>query len=216
MSVTGRATDMDDGQALDRPAVDDAARWISFADLAALRGISRASASKLVRRHGWRRQTDNQGRVLILVPAEALDRPTDTPPDRPSPMTDGRAADSPSDRPMDAAAFEIALAAIEAAHAVEVATLRERVNASDALADRSVALLADAEERAGRTLALLADASARTDRLERDLAAAVTAADAARADARTAQEAADALRQADAVRKARGRLRRAWEGWRGR
>ena len=82
---------MHDGQATDRPSVDQEARWISFNDLAALRGISRASASKLVRRHGWRRQTDNQGHVLILVPAEALDRPSDSQGTRPW--------DSPADRP---------------------------------------------------------------------------------------------------------------------
>jgi hypothetical protein len=72
----GRATDRPPGRPSDGPPVDQSARWISFNDLAALRGISRASASKLVRRHGRRRQTDNQGRVLILVPAEVLDRQT--------------------------------------------------------------------------------------------------------------------------------------------
>ena len=40
--------------------------------------------------------------------------------------------------------------------------------------------------------------------------------DAARQDAQAVQEDAAALRQAEAARKARGRLRRAWDGWRGR
>jgi hypothetical protein len=35
-------------------------------------------------------------------------------------------------------------------------------------------------------------------------------------DARAGQQAAAELRQAEATRKARGRLRRAWDGWRGR
>ena len=35
-------------------------------------------------------------------------------------------------------------------------------------------------------------------------------------DARIAQQAASEARQAEAARKARGRLRRAWDGWRGR
>jgi hypothetical protein len=34
--------------------------------------------------------------------------------------------------------------------------------------------------------------------------------------ARKAEEQAEALRQAEEARKARGRLRRAWDGWRGR
>jgi hypothetical protein len=38
----------------------------------------------------------------------------------------------------------------------------------------------------------------------------------ARHDALAAQQAAAELRQAEAARKARGRLRRAWDGWRGR
>jgi hypothetical protein len=46
----------------------DAGRWMTFADLADARRISKASAIKLVRRHGWRRQRDNKGNVLALVP----------------------------------------------------------------------------------------------------------------------------------------------------
>jgi hypothetical protein len=39
---------------------------------------------------------------------------------------------------------------------------------------------------------------------------------AAQEAAKTAQEHADALRRTEEARKARGRLRRAWDGWRGR
>jgi hypothetical protein len=46
----------------------DGGRWMTFADLADARRISKASAIKLVRRHGWRRQRDNKGNVLALVP----------------------------------------------------------------------------------------------------------------------------------------------------
>jgi hypothetical protein len=49
----------------------------------------------------------------------------------------------------------------------------------------------------------------RLDSVERDLAV-------AQHDAQTAQQAAGALRRVDEARKARGRLRRAWDGWRGR
>jgi hypothetical protein len=61
-------------------AMLDSARWMTFAELAAARGISQASASRLVRRRRWRRQIDNQGRVRVLVPSEDNERP-DTPMD---------------------------------------------------------------------------------------------------------------------------------------
>jgi hypothetical protein len=61
-------------------SASDSARWMTFTELAAARGISRASASRLVRRRKWRRQSDNQGNVLILVPpedSEQADSPMD-------------------------------------------------------------------------------------------------------------------------------------------
>ena len=70
----------------------------------------------------------------------------------------------------------------------------------------------------------------RMDGLEHDRAAAVAIADeavraaeelrlelaVAQHDAQAGQQAAKELRQAEEARKARGRLRRAWDGWRGR
>jgi hypothetical protein len=53
----------------------DGDRWMTYAELATVRGISRASASRLVRRRKWRRQTDNQGNVRILVPVAESERP---------------------------------------------------------------------------------------------------------------------------------------------
>jgi hypothetical protein len=53
---------------------EDTDRWMTYPELAAARGISRASAARLVRRRKWRRQTDNQGAVRILVPAEDNER----------------------------------------------------------------------------------------------------------------------------------------------
>ncbi len=41
---------------------------MTFAELADARGISKSSAIKLVHRHGWRRQRDDQGHVRALVP----------------------------------------------------------------------------------------------------------------------------------------------------
>ena len=54
----------------DSPSGEAAGRWMTLAEIAALRGISKASASGLVRRHRWRRQPDNQGTVRALVPTD--------------------------------------------------------------------------------------------------------------------------------------------------
>jgi hypothetical protein len=71
---------MDTATPADKPsAIPSADRWVTLRELAEIRGISQHSAARLVRRHGWRRQRDNQGRVRALVPPEALDRPSDSP-----------------------------------------------------------------------------------------------------------------------------------------
>src|SRR5215472_2858599 len=74
----------------------DGERWVTFRELAEMRGISQHSAARLVRRHRWRRQADNQGRVRVLVPAEALDRPAD----KAGAMPSGGPADSPGAGPL--------------------------------------------------------------------------------------------------------------------
>ena len=43
-------------------------RWLTYDELAKLRGITKASAERLVLRNRWRRQRDNQRVVRILVP----------------------------------------------------------------------------------------------------------------------------------------------------
>jgi hypothetical protein len=43
-------------------------RWLTFAELGQLRGISKTAAMKLVSRHGWRRQKNNKGQIRALVP----------------------------------------------------------------------------------------------------------------------------------------------------
>jgi hypothetical protein len=49
-------------------AVGDGARRMTYAELAAVRGISPLSAERLVRRRHWPRQTGNDGVVRVLVP----------------------------------------------------------------------------------------------------------------------------------------------------
>ena len=47
-------------------------RWLSYADLAAMRGIDKPSAMKLALRHQWRRRKDNCGWMQVYVPGEWL------------------------------------------------------------------------------------------------------------------------------------------------
>jgi hypothetical protein len=53
-------------------AVGDGARRMTYAELAAVRGISLPSARRLVIRHRWPRQAGNDGVVRVTVPLTAL------------------------------------------------------------------------------------------------------------------------------------------------
>jgi hypothetical protein len=48
-------------------------RWVTYAELAVARGIDKASAFRLVKRHKWPRQRGNEGEtVRIAVSVEFL------------------------------------------------------------------------------------------------------------------------------------------------
>jgi outer membrane murein-binding lipoprotein Lpp len=59
-------------------AVGDGARRMTYAELATVRGISAASARRLVLRHRWPRQTGNDGVVRVTVPLTALRQNSET------------------------------------------------------------------------------------------------------------------------------------------
>ena len=50
----------------------EGARWLSYAEFAAMRGISRSSAIRMARRHGWPRRPGNDGSARVAVPVAAL------------------------------------------------------------------------------------------------------------------------------------------------
>jgi chromosome segregation ATPase len=150
---------MADNQPYNRPhnePDDQAARWMTFAELATIRGISKLSAVALVRRHGWRRQRDNQGHMTALVPAAWADtEPTNE-------LTD-QAVDK-GDVSLTArslAALEDAIAALRAAKDSEIATLHSVI-------DGLRASIARAEDRAGRAETDRDAERVRADRAEAD------------------------------------------------
>jgi outer membrane murein-binding lipoprotein Lpp len=58
--------------------VGDGARRMTYAELATVRGVSLASARRLVLRHRWPRQTGNDGVVRVTVPLTALRKSPET------------------------------------------------------------------------------------------------------------------------------------------
>jgi hypothetical protein len=154
-------------------------RWLTYDEIATVRGTQRVGAIRWVQRRKWRRQPGNDGLVRVLVPPDAL--PTTLPPRRSAPTVTHDVT------PDSAAAFTAALAAIEAAHAGEVAVLRAQVEALTSRAERAEAEITEAEK-------------------DRDMAIAT--------QNRALTEVA-AMRRAEALRRAAGlrqRLRTAWRG----
>ncbi len=72
------------------PVARDDVRKLTYAELAAIRGISRASAERLARRKRWSRQVGNDGIARVIVPLDdigggAPDNKADNHPGHPGP-----------------------------------------------------------------------------------------------------------------------------------
>jgi hypothetical protein len=171
---------------MDSPADNERGQWVTLAELAEFRRITKLSAARLVRRHRWRRQTDNQGRVRVLVPPDAIGARPDSPADSP--------ADGPSVSPADIFAV---IRPLEAA----IDTLREQLGRAEQGREAERSRADRAEARADQQMALVQQYVAKFAGV--------------RADADQARTAADALRQADAARRGLGRLARLRAAWRG-
>jgi predicted nucleic acid-binding Zn-ribbon protein len=116
----------------DRQADSDAGQWMSYAQLAEIRGITKKAAQRLTLRHQWRRQPANDGGVLVWVPEDAA---------APGRQTGGQTVrrDGGSDTLMAGA-----LAALEDA----VAALRDQLDVANARAERAEADRADGRQQA--------------------------------------------------------------------
>jgi hypothetical protein len=180
-------------------------RWMTYAELAAIRGIDRQSAARLSWRRHWRRQKDNHGTLRVFVPVEWQDGSQDASRDEPRDTTQDVSRDiSRVIKPLEEAIAtlreqsERAITALKEQQEHERTALREQVDRERGRADA-------ADLRADR-------AEARAEALHDRLTAAEADRDRARAQAHTAQ---DELRQVEAERRVRGRWARLRAAWRG-
>jgi hypothetical protein len=132
-------------------AVGDGARRMTYAELAAVRGISPASAKRLAQRHRWGRQVGNDRITRVTVPLAFLEKPfffkeNDVAPDNRavSPMT-GMTSPGVADDVADD------IAPVTAALAQAVKTLSDQLEIANGRAGR-------AEGRIDELLLALADA----------------------------------------------------------
>jgi hypothetical protein len=159
---------------------------LTYQELGARLRISAEAARTLTRRRGWRRLAPNRkGAPATVVVPIEELDAEDWRPNRGAPLDGDR---SPPDSRVDMAERRADMA-------------EQRAVEADKRADAALVV-------ADRTLAQLADANARADRAE-------ARADRAGAEAERARDAVRQMEQAEAERKGRGRLRRAWEAWRG-
>ena len=130
----------------------DDGKWLTYQQLAEARRISKPSAIRLVMRHRWRRQRDNERVVRVLVPPAMLE-----PDHAPYDASDDVSGDASHDTSLVAGA----LAVLEDA----VAALREQLDAANATAERAQADRADERLRADRAEAAIGVERQRADAL---------------------------------------------------
>ena len=214
---------------IERPSGDVGLR-LTYAEIAARLGISGDAARQLVRRRGWFRIVPNRrgAPTTVIVPeGELMGERRDTRP----PVEGGMTPDG------DRGELRLALSTVDRL-SVQLTEARARADAERVRADRAEAR-ADQERLAAdrfRAESAVAQeaAEARLSKVEEahgsEVAGLRVRADEAVARAERAEGERDVTREAhakamqanrkweaaDAARKARGRLRRAWDGWRGR
>jgi chromosome segregation ATPase len=172
-------------------------RWMTYAELGQARGISTASATRLAFRRKWRRQAGNDGIARVAVPVTEAQQRSD------------KAHDIRDD---DGGDITRVVSALE----VAVTSLTKRAEAAESRADRAEQGR-DAERSRADALGDRIEAlRVQLAQMEAEGAASDVQASELTAQLKQARTDAQELRQANAARKARGRLRRAWDGWRGR
>jgi hypothetical protein len=204
---------------------DEFVRWLTYAQLAESRGISKASATRMAFRYKWRRQVGNDHVTRVAVPV-GQDKPPEVPV-RVAKQDDTRDGSTPGAMDWQAAVDSLSEARQQAEEYANEAN--KRADVAVALADRTLTQLAEAHSERAAALARAERAEALVGNLEADVAAKEEAAEHLRAERDQAREAEDQarqhvreaedaiaeLRQAEAVRRGQGRWRRTWLAWRG-
>ena len=169
-------------------AIGDGARRMTYAELAAVRGISVTSARRLVLRHRWPRQIGNDGIVRVTVPLTALIKAD--PSEGHDATTD---ATTESAKRPEAVGFRDAVTSAPLSHPTDHPTvsadpasdpmtvtltraldaLREQMALANERADRAEQLLADERRHVEELRAMLANAMA-AERMLADKDATIT------------------------------------------
>jgi hypothetical protein len=139
-------------------------RWLTYDEIAKIRGIGRASAVKLAQRERWQRRPGNDRTARVLVPLDWLK------PARRSGDT------SPEEFPEASRELSRVIGVLEAA----IAASKERAAADAAAISTLREQLAEANRRAHSDAAAIAEANARADRAEQGRDSERTRADALR------------------------------------
>jgi hypothetical protein len=177
-----------------RDGDEGAVRWLSYSEIAALRGINRTSAERVVRRAKWRRQVDNQGVTKAAVPlsyAEAV-------------RTSDDQVDSQAENPPDIALLTTLQGAFEAA-----------LNAKDEQIARLERAVTGERDRADAFRELAMKNAAMVEAEQSQNAELRVALQQTRAETKDALCRVEELQQADAGRRGQGRWARLWAAWRG-
>ncbi len=196
------------GQGMDMTGGEEqVGQWMTYAELAAARGIDKQSAVKLARRHGWRRQRGNEKDGVdvarVFVPGSALDAQRETV-GAPRAISRPPGVISEGDLAPIAERFDAAIAVLtkELADAKSLTAVeRSRADRAELAKDEAVARADVLWER--------------IEALQAEVAEAEAAAVQARADAQEAALAAEAVRAIAEARRARGFLRRLRDAVRG-
>jgi hypothetical protein len=172
---------------------DEFVRWLTYAQLAESRGISKDSATRMAFRNKWRRQVGNDGTARVAVPAGQ---------DKPSEMA--ARVTKQDDATPGVMVWEAA-----------IVSLTDARNQAQKRAEMAETAREAAETRVIEERARADSLRDRLDVIQDELRQARAAADQVREHVREAEDALAELRQADAVRRGQGRLARLRAAWRG-
>jgi chromosome segregation ATPase len=195
--------------------------WLTWQQAGERFGLSPDAVRMRARRLGWRTQPNNEGRTLVLVPADAEVRPRERAPEHMGAHSAVRSGEQSVEIMRLATLLEASDGRAKRAE-TRVEQAEQRADRAEKRADAADTDRRSAEARADRAEQAVAGERSRADTLrdrldaaEDELRQAREAADQARQHATDAEDAIEAARRADAERKARGRWTRLRTAWRG-